>query len=211
MTKDPYSASEHLLEQLYSLLEKHAGELPALKKQLQEPIDKAYFSIASIRGGLPHVKNPQDGYVLLPKNLEIIHHSLSTALPTIADAAIQETLADLAGKIPALLLELPQPMEEAFSRLNHFLTTTESLSELRAKLCPSIEKILEIIHAGDSDEGDVEHHELIDLLEQVGAEINRQIPVVNSKSTANTLSCLAKIVTHFQSEVHLLNSAICAM
>ena len=126
MTKDPYSAIEFLLEQLHALLEKHAGELLDLKRQLKEPIDKAYFSIASIRGELPHVKDPQSGYVVLPKNLAIIRDSLKLALPNIANTLIQEPLSVLAKEIPTLLSQLPQPMEAALSQLSHFLTTTAS-------------------------------------------------------------------------------------
>ncbi len=79
------------------------------------------FSIAPIRGRLPHVKDPQSGYTLLPKNLQTIQAILSQATPHITDTKIQEALTTISNAIAFLLTQLPQPMEESLNQLIQFL------------------------------------------------------------------------------------------
>lgn len=210
MTKDPYSTIEQLLEELHAFIEEHSNELPTLKKQLQVPIDQAYFSVACIRGQLPHVKDPQSGYVVLPQKLAAIRDTLNQALPSITDAQIKQSLTETAEKIPTLLVRLPQPINEALNQLDRFLTATAGLNELKAKVHASLASATTILQNESFEESD-SYSELTEQLEEICKVIHSETPKTISKATANTLSCLAKIVVQLQSELQPVESAAYVM
>jgi hypothetical protein len=198
MIKDPYSSIELVLKELDTLLAGQPELLKNLKKQLEHPIDQAFFSIDSIHARLA-VIDPYRGYTLLPETLESVCAIVNQTTPHIANQTIQQSLVSISNNILTLKSQLPKPLATALDLVQRFINANgDNLGGLPAKTLPSIEEAIQIIdkELPLSTKSDQASSLLTEKLQIIIRLLNEHIPTVKLKSIADPLSHHAKIIHH---------------